>query len=126
MTDYLELHVINHKYWQRISLRVEFFAISEAKSSSVQISGVSPSSYRELLPLDNMTGKDARTKIIGRIVKGGTVLSTGNKNEELQLTGPGLYYYAVNLFGKFKGRKYSANGKVPIRITEKHEVKIEE
>jgi len=54
------------------------------------------------------------------------VLSTGNKNEKIKLTHPGFYDYSVNFYGDYRGRKFDGNGKVSIRITEKHEVQIEE
>jgi hypothetical protein len=54
------------------------------------------------------------------------VYSTGNKNEEVKFTQPGLYYYEVNVSGNYKGRKYPGNAKISIRITEDGQVKVED
>lgn len=123
--DEIELRIINRKYWQRISLRVEFYYV-ELRTSPSSIRGVAPPSSKELLPLVPMTGGDTRTKIIGKVVDGGMVLSTGNQSEEILINEPGLYDYAVNLSGKFKEKKYGAHGVIPIRITQDHKVRTEE
>ncbi len=121
----IELQIINRKYWQRLSVRVEFYYV-EPRTSPSNIRGVAPPDVKELLPLDTMARGEIRTKIIGRVVCGGMILSTGNKNKEVEFTQPGLYDYAVNLSGEFRGRKYGAHGAVSIKITENHEVKTEE
>jgi len=117
----IELRVSNPKWWQRISLRVEFHSVYEVKSRP-SIRGVAPPEKKELLPLDTMTGKDARTKIIGRLIEGGMILSTGNRSEEVQITQPGFYYYEVSCNVEFRGIKHVGGEKISIRITENHEV----
>lgn len=118
----IEMRVTNLKFWQKITLRDAYHSVYEAKSRP-SIRGVASPDVKELLPLDTMTGRDARIRIIGRLVEGGMLLSTGNKSEEVKIRQPGFYYYEVSCNGEFRGRKYSGGGKIPIKITENHEVK---
>ena len=117
----IELHAINSKANQKITLRVAYYSVYQAKSPP-RVAGVAPLEVKELLPLAPMTGKDARTKIIGSITERGVTLSTGNKSEKIELTQPGFYYYEVSLDGEFRGREYGGGGKIPIKIKENHEV----
>ena len=117
----IELRVINRKSWQNITLRTEYYCTYMA-GFRPSIRGVAPPTVKELLPLAPMTGKDARVKIIGRLIDGGITLSTGNKSEEINFSQPGLYYYEVNLNGKYRGKEFGAHGKIAIRLKENREV----
>ncbi len=117
----IELQVINRRSWQKITLRAEYYCAYLA-GSRPSIRGVAPPTVKELLPLARMTGKDARVKIIGKLRDDGITLSTGNESEEINFSQSGLYYYEVNLNGKYRGKKFGAHGKLAIRIKENHEV----
>src|SRR6266545_2119935 len=90
----IELRVINRKLWQNITLRTEYYC-AYMVGSRPSIRGVAPPNVKELLSLAPMTGKDARVKIIGRLLDGGITLSTGNKSDEMNFSQPSFYYYEV-------------------------------
>jgi hypothetical protein len=121
LNNEIELRVINRKSWQKITLRAEYYC-TYIVGTRPGIRGVAPSSVKELLPLASMTGKDARVKVIGKLIDNGITLSTGNKSDEVKFSKPGLYYYEVNLYGMHKGREFDGHGKIALRIKKNNKV----
>jgi len=117
----IELRVINRKFWQKITLRAEYYCTYKA-GSRPNIRGVIPPTVKELLPLTPMTGNDARLKVIGWLTDSGIILSTGNRNQEITFSQPDIYYYEVYLNGMYRKKEFGVHGIITIRIKENLEV----
>lgn len=122
----IELTIVNPKKRKKYSLRA-IYRVVQSPDVIIGVSGVAPESVKELLPIDTMEGKSSRKVSIGKIDDGMLVLSGGiNSKDDMKFSSPGLYNYYVAFVGMFRGRNYSVDCAIPIRITENKEILIDD